>query len=164
MAGRIQYNCDYCNKECSEKTSHYNRKVKHFCSRDCYALYVKEIMPIQEHNAYKGIRQVGQTKQIYHKRYSQTHKVNMAHLKARRYARQKGALGNHTLQEWENLKKLYDQKCAYCRESKPLTKDHIIPLSKGGSDFIENIQPLCRNCNSKKHNKNIYENPELVEN
>jgi 5-methylcytosine-specific restriction endonuclease McrA len=88
----------------------------------------------------------------------------MAFLKARRYVRQRGAEGSHTLTDWNSLKAKFNNRCAKCGESKPLTKDHIIPLSKGGSDYIENIQPLCRNCNSRKWTfTDIHENPELLE-
>lgn len=87
----------------------------------------------------------------------------MAHLKAARYARERGADGSHTLEEWEALKVRHGGKCVGCGERMPLTRDHIVPLALGGTHDIENIQPLCRNCNSRKWMKlNIYENPDLL--
>ncbi len=76
----------------------------------------------------------------------------------RRRSREYSAEGEHTLGEWELLKKQYGYTCLCCKKKEPkieLTEDHIIPLSRGGSDWIENIQPLCRSCNSKKHTKII---------
>jgi len=79
-------------------------------------------------------------------------------LNERRRAKRKNAEGSHTQGEWELLKKQYGYVCPACGKSEleiKLTIDHIIPLDKGGSDFIENIQPLCKSCNCKKHTKSI---------
>jgi len=41
-------------------------------------------------------------------------------------------------------------RCATCGAVETLTIDHIDPLSKGGSDDLDNLQLLCRSCNSRK--------------
>lgn len=70
------------------------------------------------------------------------------------WARKHGAEGSHTFAEKQALLKKQEGKCFYCR--KPLTDfhaDHFIPLSKGGTDYIENIRIACPNCNCRKSDK-----------
>lgn len=153
---RINFLCDECQNEASERQSHFNRKQRHFCSMKCYAAN-RRTWQASEQPTWRG----GVSNTEAHQRWKAKNPERMAHLKARRYARERNAEGSHTLEQWKDLKTKHNNRCANCKEEKPLTKDHIIPLARGGSDYIENIQPLCRNCNSRKW-IHIHENPELL--
>ena len=66
--------------------------------------------------------------------------------------------GTFTAREWRELKERHKYTCLRCGKREPeikLAPDHVLPLAKGGANIIENIQPLCRSCNSKKHAKHI---------
>jgi uncharacterized protein YdaU (DUF1376 family) len=58
--------------------------------------------------------------------------------------------GTHSQQEWELLRDICGPQCLRCGSQAALVKDHIIPVYQGGSDGIDNIQPLCKPCNSSK--------------
>jgi 5-methylcytosine-specific restriction endonuclease McrA len=67
-----------------------------------------------------------------------------------RHAMRLGAEGSHTQAEWDALCEQHGGICLACGEAKPLTRDHVVPLTKGGGDGIDNIQPLCMPCNARK--------------
>lgn len=77
---------------------------------------------------------------------------------ARRRTRKTKAGGSYTVAEWQALKAKYNDTCLCCGRREPiikLTADHVIPVIKGGSSEIGNIQPLCLPCNKSKYNKTI---------
>ncbi len=64
--------------------------------------------------------------------------------------------GSFSTEEWVALLDRTGHRCLACGSvDTPLTQDHVIPLSRGGLNIIENIQPLCGPCNSSKHTKTI---------
>jgi 5-methylcytosine-specific restriction endonuclease McrA len=87
--------------------------------------------------------------------YNRLHPDRVAAHQRTARARRRGAEGTHTDAEWLALCAQYGHRCLCCGKRKPLTRDHVVPLIKGGSNTIDNIQPLCRSCNSRKHDKDI---------
>lgn len=63
--------------------------------------------------------------------------------------------GSFTRTEWMAVCRRFKWRCAWCQEKKKLTVDHIVPLSKGGGNTIDNIQPLCSTCNTRKKDRTM---------
>jgi len=55
----------------------------------------------------------------------------------------------HTKDEWDEMR-LFFGECVKCGNKEDLVKDHITPIYQGGSDGLDNLQPLCRKCNASK--------------
>jgi 5-methylcytosine-specific restriction endonuclease McrA len=68
-------------------------------------------------------------------------------MKHNRRMRNAGTIGSHTAAEWRARLDEYGGKCAHCRKRKATTKDHVVPRSRGGTDYISNVIPSCRKCN-----------------
>ena len=63
------------------------------------------------------------------------------------------AIATHTDEQWAAILNEFDNRCVCCGAKyvggRP-AKDHIVPLYLGGSDGADNLQPLCRECNTRK--------------
>lgn len=83
-------------------------------------------------------------------------------IKHRYRTRKTAAGGSYTVAEWKALLAHYGYRCLCCgRDDVKLAADHIVPVAKGGSSNIDNIQPLCNLCNSRKGTQTIDYRPEM---
>lgn len=73
-----------------------------------------------------------------------------------RRARLANVGGSFTATEWQDKLAEYDGKCAYCSCAGKMTRQHVVPISKGGSNSIENIVPACLGCNLSIGAKIVY--------
>jgi hypothetical protein len=97
-------------------------------------------------------------REAYAARNLQWQRDNPDRVKANRHKRsanKTGAGGRFTAQQWRILCTACGHRCLCCRRKRPLTSDHVVPVSAGGTSWIDNIQPLCGSCNSSKKHRTV---------
>lgn len=75
----------------------------------------------------------------------------LAEYVTKRRAMRKHAPGHHTAADRLAVLNEYHHLCVYCNGT-ATTLDHVIPLTRGGSNGRDNLAPACLSCNSRKHN------------
>lgn len=85
-------------------------------------------------------------------RFRKRNLAKFAAKEARRRDRTRGNGGGISPRDWFRLTLRYGGLCAYCGVRPGTTRDHIIPIARGGSSNIGNILPACLTCNcTKRH-------------
>lgn len=72
--------------------------------------------------------------------------------KSKRAALKRDAEASLTSEEWHQICVVFDFRCAYCKQRKPLEQDHVTAITKGGSHTKGNVVPACKSCNASKGN------------
>jgi 5-methylcytosine-specific restriction endonuclease McrA len=91
------------------------------------------------------------------RKWQKNHPENRRAHHVLRRSRKRSAEGKFTAADIKRLLKLQRNRCAFyanCRTRFVRTDfhiDHIMPLAKGGSNWPNNIQLLCADCNIKKN-------------
>lgn len=68
-----------------------------------------------------------------------------------------GEEDGYSFEDWKDTVLYFRGSCSYCGRRIKLTKDHVIPVSKGGLTVRRNVIPACERCNSSKSNDDMDE-------
>lgn len=140
--GGIRY---YCRKCSSKKASGYR-------NADLEKNHQQQKALREKHHEYQ-INRLLKYRQSYPEKYLAYNR--------NRAARKKAVAGKHTPQQIQEQYERQGKKCYYCH--KKLIKfhvDHVVPISRGGSNDPDNLVITCAFCNQSKHDRLPHEWPE----
>ena len=165
--------CIKCNKEIDGKNYSYCKSCDAKRSREYNQNNKEKTKEYKQNNKEKIL----EYQKEYHKNnkeqikeYKKEYRKDNPH-KAREYARKRRALEKaniHKPYTEDQVLKLYGTDCHICKEEINLSAqrspgasgweeglhiDHVIPLSKGGEDTIDNVKPAHGLCNLQKKDK-----------
>lgn len=129
---------------CGETIGIEFRRDKKFCSRKCIDDYRSKFIDRTDYLRSTQKRRTAYTRQW--------RKLNPASTRNSKYKRRlREASGVISERDWERTLNRFNRACAYCGCKGEITLDHVVPLSRGGTNTVGNILPACRSCNSSKH-------------
>jgi hypothetical protein len=163
----LRTDCKICESDRKKKEYHINaeihrirkrqfhqdhKKERNSYNRNYYAYHTKALCDYQRHYRNANAEKL----QIQRKaRYIANPDIFKARANIRRIRLER--LKEHfSAEQWQSLCAFYKYSCLCCGKHEPdivLSPDHVIPIARGGSNSIRNIQPLCLACNKKKYVK-----------
>lgn len=111
---------------------------------------------IYEHCTADGCKEKHFGRGYCYKHYNRS-SYSKANLHRRRSRILQSPFNDFEAEDWLKCLEEFERSCAYCGANNiALEKEHVIPVSKNGSNSIYNIIPACRSCNASKTN-NLFE-------
>lgn len=143
--------CESC-----ESSIEHKRSDARFCDRKCKtkASDVRRAADGRAH-ARDAARYPAEAdhRRAYAREYLRLNSERMRAIRRKRKGQIRATQHLVTERDWARLVMRYDGLCAYCRIRPWAHRDHVVPLSRGGSHGIGNLLPACAPCNLTKKSK-----------
>lgn len=160
LSGGVDIYCRLCRREIGREWS----KNNHEKELERYRKYREKNREVVREKAREMMRRRrDKNREIENQKLREYRKSNpekAAAWEEKKKAKRRGALEADvvTRAQWEKIKAKFNHCCAYrLRQTKRLEKDHVVPLSRGGSHTESNIVPACKSCNCSKNAKDVYQ-------